>query len=247
MAVAGCSGSGRSALLGIMLLAAFVGPGGPGPGHRGGGAGRGETGAARGDTRVAGLGVHFALPPADAERLAGLDAEEVAAFVEELEETGPPGPPPGRGWQADTDRAWDALHRCLTGGHGGDPGTVGTEPGTDTGGRRAAARDGGPEGGPGPLAYAVLGGHPLTCGETGLLVRLVTPGQVRETAAALAGLDEEWLRERFAALGLTAGPGTAGAADETGLRYTLDALREVRGLYARAAGAGRAVIFTVAA
>src|SRR5438876_2171805 len=63
-------------------------------------------------------GVHFALTAEQAARFMELpngDDESLLAFVEELEEGSD-----GEGWEAEwvqeTDKAWDAIHRCLTDG-----------------------------------------------------------------------------------------------------------------------------------
>ena len=62
--------------------------------------------------------VHFALTDEQASRLMdtpGMGNDDLLAFVEEIEEG-----PNGEGWDAEwtqeTDKAWDAIHRCLTGG-----------------------------------------------------------------------------------------------------------------------------------
>lgn len=86
--------------------------------------------------------------------------------------------------------------------------------------------------GPAPLSYAVLGGRPLTNGRR-YLTRLVTPEQVREAAAALATVEEEWLCEQLSLLGLRGD-----------LRWMWESLTEVRDLFELAATAGRAVLFT---
>jgi hypothetical protein len=55
------------------------------------------------------LGVHFAIGAEDAKRLlAGADDEELVAIVEEIDDA----------WESafETDKAWDALHRCLSDG-----------------------------------------------------------------------------------------------------------------------------------
>ncbi|MFF0451162.1 YfbM family protein [Streptomyces sp. NPDC004609] len=173
----------------------------------------------RGRLVVTGLGCHFAIEPAEALRLAEADSGEVMAYVAEAEED--PDSRYGDGpWKVDTDRAWDALHRCLTDG-------------TLTYG-----------GGPYPLSYTVLGGRLLTDEEHEYIVVLATPQQTREAAAALADIDEPWLRARFFGLGLTERDGYRGAGDERDFQCTWENFVAVRAFYERAAGAGRAVLFT---
>ncbi|MGW4032611.1 DUF1877 family protein [Streptomyces sp. NPDC004838] len=200
-----------------------------------------------------GLGRHFALEPAEAERLARSGSDEVMAYVEAIEEEW------DDTWTVDSDRAWVALHRCLTDG-------------TLTFG-----------GGPYPLSYAFLGGrlltasaHALPTGPTGpgtgtatatsaatgtgiatgaahdagdgcdYIVTLVDPAQTREVAAALAALREAWLRERFFGPGLepAARDDHRGSGGEPDFPYTWERFLDVRAFYARAAEAGRAVLFT---
>ncbi|MGW6458270.1 DUF1877 family protein [Streptomyces sp. NPDC055078] len=154
------------------------------------------------------LGRHFAIPPADAERLVRAGADEVTAYIDSVEDGCEPR------WTADTDRAWGTLHRCLA------DGTL-----------RCGT-------GPYPLSYAFLGGRLLPVGA--YIATLVTPAQTRRTAPALAGIGEEWLRGRFP--GLRAG--AMGREAEWDFRYLWEHLVSVRRFYARAAGAGRAVLFT---
>ncbi|MFI6285532.1 YfbM family protein [Streptomyces sp. NPDC051018] len=168
---------------------------------------------------MTGLGCHFAVEPAEAVRLAGADPEEVLAYVAEFEED-PRTWYADDPWKVDTDKAWDALHRCLTDG-------------TLTFG-----------GGPYPLSYTVLGGRLLTGEEDDYIVVLATPEQTREAAAALAGIDEPWLRARFFALGATGGDDRRGAGDERDFQYIWENFVAVRAFYERAAEAGRAVLFT---
>ncbi|MEV8093087.1 DUF1877 family protein [Kitasatospora sp. NPDC085879] len=157
-------------------------------------------------------GVHFALTADQSARLlAAADDEEVLAVVEEIEEAW------DRDHLAETDKAWDALHRCLA------DGTLTYE------------------GGDYPLSHAVLGGLPLHEGDAYVAV-LTTPEEVADIAAALAGLDEAWLRERFFALDPE---DYDGARDEDDFAYTRYWFGELCAFYARAAADGRAAVFTV--
>ena len=159
------------------------------------------------------LGVHFALSPEDEQRLlaaAGDDA--VIEVVEEIEE---------RGLDEDrtcqTDKAWDALHRCLT--------------------------DGSLlyESGPFPLSAAILGGRQLI-DEADYTVSYVPADRVPPVAEALAAVDREWLRHRYDTLSGTDYDGPLGDDD---FEYTWDGLQDVREFYLTAARGGWAVIFTV--
>ena len=158
------------------------------------------------------LGVHFALSKQDEARLlaAAGDDEAVLEIVEEIEEG-------AHELHCDSDKAWDALHRCLT--------------------------DGKLEytGGGYPLRAAVLGGRQLV-EEAEYTVSYVSAEQVRDVAEALSVIEEHWLRGRYDTLRDT---DYAGPVDEDDFEYTWEFLEDVREFFAMAAEAGRAVIFTV--
>ena len=64
------------------------------------------------------LGVHFALTMEHASRLLdmpGMDDDGLMAFVEDMEE-GADGKGWDEEWVQETDKSWDAIHRCLTDG-----------------------------------------------------------------------------------------------------------------------------------
>ena len=159
------------------------------------------------------LGVHFAVKAGQLKRLlAAKDDEHVSEVIEEIEEA----------WDedllAESDKAWDAIHRCLTDGslHY--------------------------EGGEYPLNLAICGGRQLMRGED-YTVSLVLPEQVKDVARALEPIDEAWLRERYFSL---LKPGDYdGPIGEEDFGYTWTNLEGVRDLYRKAASKGLAVIFTV--
>jgi hypothetical protein len=159
------------------------------------------------------LGVHFAVTP-DQERslLAAAedgDSDAVGELVEEIEES----------WdedalKVDTDKAWGAIHRCLT------DGTLD------------------PDGGEYPLSHVVLGGRQL---HDEYYVVYLSPGDVRDVAEAVHRVDRTWLRRKFDAID---DPEYRGSGDDADFAYTWDAFVDVQAFYGRAAAAGRAVIFT---
>jgi len=159
------------------------------------------------------LGVHFALSTQDEARLlaAAGDDDAVIGIVEQIEEGSAPGP------HCDSDKAWDALHRCLT------DGKLEYANGTY------------------PLRAAVLGGRQLV-EDAEYTVSYVSADQVRDVAEALSVIEEDWLRRRYDTLGDT---DYAGPMDEDDFEYTWDALEDIREFFAVAAEAGQAVIFTV--
>lgn len=159
------------------------------------------------------LGVHFAITPEQERSLLAAadsgDTDAVGELLEEIEES----------WtddelKVDSDKAWDAIHRCLT------DGTLD------------------PDGGEYPLSHAVLGGRHL---HDEYHVVYVTAAQARDVAGALEAVDRTWLRGRFDAVD---DPNYPGARDDADFDYTWDGFVDVRAFYQRAAAAGRAVLFT---
>jgi len=137
--------------------------------------------------------------------------DEVLRYVQEVIETAC-----DEANLVETDKAWDAIHRCLT-----------------DGAFEFKSQE--------PLAMCVLGGKQLQRVDT-YIVSLKTPIEVARTAKALETVDEAWIRSRFA--GLTA-KGYEGPADQDDLEYTLSYFNVVKDFFGRAAAAGRHVIFTV--
>lgn len=121
-------------------------------------------------------------------------------------------------WLCEVDQAWDALHRCLGGG-------------TLRLGRQSGS----------PLELAVLGGEHRYEGEEYVVARVLAD-QVAGVAAALAEVDEAWLRGRYDAIDPDDYEGVLGDED---LEFTWNYLKDMREFYQRAAEAGRSVIFTV--
>jgi hypothetical protein len=137
------------------------------------------------------LGVHFAITPEQERTLLAAGAEgdtyAVDELVEEIEESWT-----DNGLKVDTDKAWDAIHRCLTDG----------------------ALD--PDGGEYPLSHAVLGGRHL---HDGYYVVYLRSAEVHDVADALRGVDRTSLRGRFDAID---DPDYPGAHDDRDFEYTWD-------------------------
>lgn len=158
-------------------------------------------------------GVHFAIDVATLERLlaARSDGETLGIVQEDIE---------GKweeAWLHETDKSWDALHRCLGNGTLEIP--------------RAYA----------PLSAAVLGGEQRYAGRD-YIVSLVRPEHVREVADALAQVTRDWLRQRYDSLNPNNYEGSFGDDD---FEYTWSWFEGLPDLYERAALDGRAVVFTV--
>jgi len=158
-------------------------------------------------------GVHFAIDAPTAQRLlasAG-DDEALMAVIEEVEE----------GWDGDyvaeSDKAWDAIHRCLTDGEllyqNGEY----------------------------PLNRVIVGGQQLHKGDH-YTVAYVPPPEVKDVAKALATITPEWFRDRYVKVVPKDYSPNYGQED---LEYSWSWFQGVMALFTRAAVEDRAVIFTV--
>jgi hypothetical protein len=162
---------------------------------------------------MASRGVHFAITSDDLARLlAASNDVELMEIIEEVEER----------WDkehlAESDKAWDAIHRCLT------DGSLLYESGEY------------------PLNHVICGGRQLHEGED-YTVALVTPEQVKDVATAIELVSENWLRERY--FSLLKPDDYDGEIGEDDFGYTWEWFQRIRDLFRKAAGTGRAVIFTV--
>jgi hypothetical protein len=161
------------------------------------------------------LGVHFALTddevralraqPSDSARLEYLQEEiEVLYFRERPD------------WKAESDKAWDAMHRTLT------DGKIGWNNGKF------------------PLSHVILGGEVIYRPDD-YIMSLKTPDEVKAIAERLGGITEPDFRQRYFSID----PEDYGfpVSDED-YEYTWSSFQGVRDLYFRAADAGRYVLFT---
>jgi hypothetical protein len=159
-------------------------------------------------------GVHFAITEETSQHLkrAVGDDEQVLRIVQdEIEEA----------WDEEhlcqSDKAWDAIHRCLTNG------TLNIDQDSH------------------PLSLCILGGEQLHKGDS-YIVSMVSPGEVKQVAAALQPLKKDWFRTRYFAIDpKDYGPNF----DEQDFEYTWDYFEGVRDFYQKAAVEGRWVIFSV--
>jgi hypothetical protein len=134
----------------------------------------------------------------------------------------------------ETDKAWDAIHRCL-----GDfpPNTPGFYPQDWPNWSFARPEDHGTY----PLKLCVLGGRRLIEDGGDYIIRLIEPNEVEDVAEALEPIDFDWLAKKY-------WKHCEGAWPEYGeddLGYTWGYFEEVRYFFRRMAGNGRAVIFAV--
>lgn len=159
-------------------------------------------------------GAHFALTPDQERRLLtaiGDDDALLEVIQEEIESKW------DTEWLCETDKAWDAIHRCLTDG-------------------RLLLDNGQP-----PLSLCILGGRQLY-GRDDYFVSYVPHPQ----AAAVADAMEAFSRDRFdAAWSRLGSTDYSGSRDDDDREYTWAYLEELKLFWRKAANAGRSVIFTV--
>lgn len=133
-------------------------------------------------------------------------------LIEEIEET----------WEehfvVESDKAWDAIHRCLTDGSllyvSGEY----------------------------PLNHCICGGRQLHRGRD-YTVSFVSARQVKDIAAALPKVTKAWMQKRYSQID----PEEYNEVEmgDQDFSYTWENFLDVRRFYKKAAEAGRAVIFTV--
>lgn len=162
------------------------------------------------------LGVHFALTEADVTALRAIDDEDARLeyIQEDIEERylAKPGT-----YAAESDKAWDAMHRALADGH--------------------LTWDGGTY----PLNHAILAGELLYTADD-YIVSLKSPAQVMDIAAELEAITKELFRARYLAIS----PDEYGMElTEDDFSYTWEWFQNVRQLYRLAAKEKRHVLFTV--
>lgn len=120
-------------------------------------------------------------------------------------------------WLYESDKAWDAIHRCLA--------NVSLDQHVETA----------------PLKMAVMGGKQLHSGDD-YIISLLTPDQVRNVAGQISNIDVNWLRQRYDAID----PEQYDASkSEDDWEYTWAHFVGLPEFFSRAAKAERYVIFTV--
>ncbi len=161
------------------------------------------------------LGVHFALTPQDVQQLRSIsdEAERLDHLQSVIEDTYFSDHPE---LVAESDKAWDAMHRTLADGQ--------------------LTWDGGAY----PLNHVVLAGE-LLYTEADYIMSLKTPQQVQDIAAALPAMTREEFRRRYDAIDAEA---YGFPLTDEDFDYTWDWFQGVRDLYTRAASEGRFVLFT---
>lgn len=158
-------------------------------------------------------GVHFAVTQAQAQALLTTKSDrELMRLVGEQEEAWE------RPFVVESDKAWDAIHRCLTDGSllyvSGEY----------------------------PLNLCICGGQQLYRGRSHT-VSFVSAEQAKDVATALDKITKDWIRKRYFLLD----PDDYKEVEigEEDFRYTWENFLAIRQFFRKAAEAGRAVIFTV--
>jgi len=159
-------------------------------------------------------GVHFAITDADLNALREAGSDE--ALIEIIQEVIEDRWEKDAGFVCETDKAWDAIHRCLTDGR------LECENGTE------------------PLRFCILGGEQLYSGED-YIVSLVTHEKLQALAESLAQVTPEFIGQRYSEL-----PDDYGMEKSLeDCQYTWDWFSDLPAFFDRAEEAGRHVIFTV--
>jgi hypothetical protein len=161
------------------------------------------------------LGVHFALSTDDAASLLSkqTDEERLTLIQEDIEERYFEEP---RTYIAESDKAWDAMHRAFSDG--------------------LLSYDGGQY----PLNHVVLGGQPLYS-QDDYIISLKTPEQVKDVASETAKITHDNFRKLYNAI--DSQEYGFDLTDED-FQYTWEWFQGVRALYQTAASEDRYVLFT---
>lgn len=169
---------------------------------------------------MAGRGVFFALDELTVKRLKNLPKDEMVDFIEdEIEEEFFDNKPD---YLAETDKAWDAIHRVLTDGYLHW------------------------ENGEYPLNHVVLGGEVLY-GEqeedNDYIIVLKTPKQVKDIAKAIITFTKETFESGYANIPMEDYDYHLGFED---LQYSLKWFEKIKPFWQKAASENLFVVFTVA-
>lgn len=159
------------------------------------------------------LGMHFAISYDQAMKLLKCGSDEALAEMvgEEIEEVATEDNSFG------TDKAWDAIHRCLSNG------TLDV---------RQGAR---------PLNMAIFGGNILNKGQDYFVV-LLTPTEVKQVADALGQVTEDWMKKKYFDQKF---PDYAGEKSQEDWEYTWGSFDGLPQFFTNAATRKQHVIFSV--
>jgi len=158
-------------------------------------------------------GVHFAIDLKIYEKLlsAKSDGDLIEIIQEEIEEKW------DEEWLRETDKSWDAIHRCLTDGN------LEWQNGSF------------------PLNAVILGGKQLHEGDD-YIVSVVPPQQVPFVAQALEKIDQATLKKGYDNIDQLSYDTEVSEED---FKYTWNWFKELPSLFSKAGESGRAIIFSV--
>ena len=178
---------------------------------------------------MAARGVYFALTPEQKQGLLAQEDDEsrVTFLIEKIEGSW------DEEYLQETDKAWDAMHRCFSDWPPGVSHFYPVDP-------KYGSYDLPENHGSYPLKLCVLGGRKLMADESYYFIRLIEPAEVRDVAQALRGIDRDWLRAKYFKHCEGAWP----EYGEDDFEYTWAWLQGVQEFFARVAPTGRSVIFT---
>jgi len=158
-------------------------------------------------------GVHFVLNHEQYRKILSAKTDEsvIEIIQEEIEEEW------DEEWLCETDKAWDAIHRCLTNGK-----------------LECNEKEY-------PLNAVILCGKQLHESDD-YIISLVEPEEVSAVVDALQGIDKDALKEAYEKIDQKDYDGEIGEED---FEYTWEYFSDLPPLFSKAAKAGRAVIFSV--
>ena len=158
-------------------------------------------------------GVHFALENQDVDRLLASSSDEgvLEILQEEIESKW------DEDWLYESDKAWDAIHRCLSGGSLGFDSTNY------------------------PLSLAVLNGRQLYSKED-YVISLLEPKEVAEIASGLLSVDQAWLKLQYDSIDAEE---YGVPKDQQDWEYTWEYFEGMVLFFQKAAHSGRHVVFSV--
>jgi hypothetical protein len=160
-------------------------------------------------------GVFFALSSSEKEHLLALESDKkrMEYIQEEIEEA----------WDEahllQIDKAWEAIHRCLTDGS------------------LTVSRSSN------PLGKLIVGGIQLYSDTQTYIINLIESSELPEISTALKVVTKEWLKARYEQLRSTDYPQEF--TSEQDWEYTWDWFSGIPEFVVRAAQEGRSIIFTV--
>lgn len=176
------------------------------------------------------LGVHIALTPEQRTKLLALETDEARYdCVEEFGET------VDEEYTCDTDKAWDAIHRCL--GEFPPKADYFTEVPEQWG-----TWDSPDKYGSDPLRLAILGGRKIYSDEKEYFIRLIEADQVRNVANAMNVIDDAEIRQRYIKYCNDAWGGAY--RDSEDIDYTAEYFGYLKEFFSGIAKKNMAIIFT---